>query len=167
MRFMERKSGSLLYISCWNNSFFVLFNSSVPGEGGTLIIPPSSAMGEAGTVPVGAAGAALLSGAASPSWQFPASQISLPAFMGSCNGPKASARVSRGYFCVGRREKTNSGCICKSIFGHPQSKESAGVLDIPSQREVIKQLLIPIAAGMFCRILENTGNHKLRLIQPH
>lgn len=39
-------------------------------------------------------------------------------------------------------------------------------LDIPSQREVIKLLLNPSAAGMFCRILENTGNHKLRLIQP-
>lgn len=132
MRFMKRKSGSLIYISSWNNSLFFLLTSSVPGVEVTLIIPPSSAMGEAGTVPIGAAGAALLWGVASPSWQFPASQASLPAFMGSCNRPKASARASSGYFCVGRREKANSGCIYKSIFGHPQPKESAGAWTFPA-----------------------------------
>lgn len=132
MRLRKRKSGSLIYISSWSNSLFVLLTSSVPGVE-TLITPPSCATGEAGAVPVGAAGAQRASHSCQEqqhlAGHFPASQASLPAFTGSSNCPKASARVSSSYFCVGRQEKTN---ICNPIFGHPQPKESAGVWTFPA-----------------------------------
>lgn len=65
MRSTERKSGSFIQTSPWNIPFFVLLTSSVE----VLSIPHSSAVGEAGTIPVGAAGAqvAILL----LSWPFP------------------------------------------------------------------------------------------------
>lgn len=169
---MERKSGSLIYISSWNNSFLVLLTSSLPGVGGALIIPHSSAMGEAETVPVGAAGAQvaipLLLGAASPSWPFRCFPSLPSCFYGILQLPQSICKGEQWLFLCGdkRENKQWMGVHLQIHFWASPAQGVGRSLDICSQREVIKLLLNPIAAGMFWRIPENTGNHKVRLYNP-
>lgn len=160
MRSTERKSGSFIQTSPWNIPFFVLLTSSVE----VLSIPHSFAVGEAGIIPVGAVGAqvAILL----LSWPFPHFPSLPSCFYGILQLPQSICQGEQWLFLCGE-ERENSGWHLQVHFWASPAPGGCRSLDVPSQREVIKLLLNPITAGMFCRILESTGNHKVRLMQPH
>lgn len=164
---MERKSGSLIYISSWNNSFFVLLISSVPGAGGSPHHPTQFCHGRSRNSSSWCCWCCSLLGSSITSWPFPCFPSLPSCFYGILQLLQSICKGEQWLFLRGEKRENKQWIHLQIHFWASPAQGVGRSLDIPSQREVIKLLLIPIAAGMFCRILENTGNHKLRLIQPH